>query len=169
MEKDSALLILPSYSLQMKDANRIFILLTIIVMSCDLMLLFQSSDWKMILFTSLGLLFSIVGIFAYRKFLPILLKSGYDADFYICAFMEYLVILIGIAPICLYLYTEQQWNLLNRYGTDCLFLFNRYENWLIPISVFLMISCTYWLIIHYIKKQSRLFHLLEKKKKEIYE
>ena len=169
MERDSALLILPSYSLQMKDANRIFILLTIIVMSCDLMLLFQSSDWKMILFTSFGLLFSIVGILAYRKFLPILLKSGFDADYYISAIIEYLMVLIGIAPICLYLYVEQQWNLLNRYGTDCLFLFNRYENWLIPVSVFLMISCTYWLIIHYIKKQSRLFHLLEKKKKELYE
>ena len=169
MEKDSALLILPSYRLQMKDANRIFILLAIIVMSCDLMLLFQSSDWKMILFTSLCLLFSIVGIFAYRKFLPILLKSDFDGEYYISAIIEYLMVLIGIAPICLYLYVEQQWNLLNRYGTDCLFLFNRYENWLIPISVFLMISCTYWLIIHYIKKRSRIFHLLEKKKKELYE
>lgn len=169
MEKDSALLILPSYSLQVKDANRIFLLLVIIVLACDLMLLYQSSDWKMILFTSIGLLFSIVGIFAYIKFLPILLKSGFDADYYISAIIEYMMVLIGIAPICLYLYVEQQWNLLNRYGTDCLFLFNRYENWLIPISVFLMISYTYWLIIHYIKKRSRLFHLLEKKKKELYE
>lgn len=169
MEKDSALIILPSYSLQMKDANRIFLLLTIIVMFCDLMLLFQSSDWKMILITSLGLSFSIVGLFAYRKFLPILLRSGFVADYYISAIIEYLMVLIGITPICLYLFVEQQWNLLNKYGTDCLFLFNRYENWLIPISVFLMISCTYWLIIHYIKKRSRLFHLLEKKKKELYE
>ena len=169
MEKDSALLILPSYNLQMRDANRIFILLTIIVMFSDLMLLFQSSDWKMILITSLGLIFSFVGIFAYRKFLPILLRSDYDGDYYIGAIIEYLMVLIGIAPICLYLFVEQQWNLLNKYGTDCLFLFNRYENWLIPFSVFLMISCTYWLIIHYIKKGSRLFHLLEKKKKELYE
>jgi len=169
MEKDSALLILPSYRLQMKDANRIFMLLTIIVMFCDLMLLFQSSDWIMILFTSIGFLFSFVGIFAYRKFLPVLLRSDYDVDYYIYAIIEYLIVLIGVAPICLYLYVELQWNLLNKYGTDCLFLFNRYENWLIPISVFLMISCTYWLIIHYIKKRSRLFHLLEKKKKELYE
>lgn len=169
MERDSALLILPSYSLQMKDANRIFVLLAIIVMFSDLMLLFQSSNWKMILIVSSCLLFSFVGIFAYRKFLPVLLRSDDDGDYYISAIIEYLMVLIGIAPICLYLYVEQQWNLLNRYGTDCLFLFNRYENWPIPISVFLMISCTYWLIIHYIKKQSRLFHLLEKKKKEIYE
>ena len=169
MEKDSALLILPSYSLQMKDANRIFMLLAIIVMSSDLILLFQSSNWRMILTTSLGLLFSFVGIFAYRKFLPVLLRSGSDGDYYISAMIEYLMVLIGIAPICLYLYVEQQWNLLNKYGTNCLFLFNRYENWLIPISVFLMISCTYWLIIHYIKRRSGLFYLLEKKKKEIYE
>lgn len=169
MEKDSALLVLPSYSLQMKDANRIFMLLVIIMIPSDLMLLLQSRNWKMILITSLGLLFSFVGIFAYRKFLPILLRSGFDADYYISAIIEYLMVLIGIAPICLYLYVEQQWNLLNKYGTDCLFLFNRYENWLIPISVFLMISCTYWLIIHYIKKRSRLFYLLEKKKKELYE
>ena len=44
-----------------------------------------------------------------------------------------------------------------------------YENYLIPISIFLMISFTYWLIIHHLKKESRLFYLLEKKKKEIYE
>ena len=169
MEKDSALLILPSYRLQIKDANRIFLLLVIIVMFSDFMLLFQSSNWKMILIVSSCLLFSFIGIFAYRKFLPILLRSDYDADYYISAIIEYIIVLIGIAPICLYLYVEQQWNLLNRYGTDCLFLFDRYENWLLPISVFLMISCTYWLIIHYIKKRSRLFHLLEKKKKELYE
>lgn len=144
-------------------------LLTVIVMFSDLMLLFQSSNWIMILITSSGIFFGFVGILAYRKFLPVLLKSDYDGDYYISAMIEYLMVMIGIAPICLYLYVEQQWNLLNRYGTDCLFLFNRYENWLIPISVFLMISCTYWLIIHYIKKRSRLFHLLEKKKKELYE
>ena len=164
MRKDSALVILPSYRLQMKDANRVFLLLVIIVMFSDFMLLFQSSNWKMILIVSSCLLFSFVGIFAYRKFLPILLRSDYDADYYISAIIEYI-----IAPICLYLYVEQQWNLLNRYGTDCLFLFNRYENWLLPISVFLMYSFTYWLIIYYIKKRSRLFHLLEKKKKELYE
>lgn len=169
MRKDSALVILPSYRLQMKDANRVFLLLVIIVMFSDFMLLFQSSNWKMILIVSSCLLFSFVGIFAYRKFLPILLMSDYDADYYISAIIEYIIVLIGIAPICLYLYVEQQWNLLNRYGTDCLFLFNRYENWLIPISVFLMYSFTYWLIIYYIKKRSRLFHLLEKKKKELYE
>lgn len=153
----------------MKDANRIFLLLTIIVMFSDSMLLFQSSNWKILLIVSLCLLFSFVGVVAYRMFMPVLLRSSYDTDYYISAIIEYFIILIGIAPICLYLYVEQQWNLLNKYGTDCLFLFNRYENWLIPISVFLMISCTYWLIIHYIKKRSRLFHLLEKKKKELYE
>lgn len=169
MGNDSALIILPSYRLQINDANRIFIMLAIIVISCDLMLLFQSSNWKMIVIVSLCLLFSSVGIFAYRKFLPILLRSDYDADYYISAIVEYLIVLIGIAPICLYLYVEQQWNLLNKYGTECLFLFNRYENRLMPISVFLMISCTYWLIIHYLKKESRLFYLLEKQKKELYE
>ena len=169
MEKGSALLILPSYRLQIKDANRIFLLLVIIVMFSDFMLLFQSSNWQMILIVSSCLLFSFIGIFAYRKFLPILLRSDYDADYYISAIIEYIIVLIGIAPICLYLYVEQQWNLLNRYGTDCLFLFDRYENWLLPISVFLMYSFTYWLIIHYIKKRSRLFYLLEKKKKELYE
>ena len=169
MEKDSALVILPSYRLQMKDANRIFLLFAIIVLACDIMLLFQSDNWVITTAMALCISFGLIGFFAYRNLLPILLKSDYVADFYIGAIIEYVIVLIGIAPICLYLYVEQQWRLLNKYGTDCLFLFNRYENWLMPVSVFLLISCTYWLIIHYIKKRSRLFHLLEKKKKEIYE
>lgn len=169
MEKDSALKILPSYRLQMKDANWIFSILAVFVMSGDMMLLFQSTNWLVILMVSLSVLLGLLSIFAYKKFLPILLKSDNNSDYYISAIIEYFFILIGIVPICLYLFVDQQWKLLNKYGTDCLFLFNRYENWLIPISIFLMISCTYWLIIHYIKKESRLFHLLEKKKKEIYE
>lgn len=169
MEKDSALIVLPSYHLQMKDANRIFSLLVIIVLACDIMLLLQSNNWKIIIVISFCILFSLTGIIAYRKFLTILLRSGYNAGYYISAVIEYLIVLMGIAPICIYLYVEQQWSLLNKYGKDCLFLFNRYENWLIPISVFLMISCTYWLIIHYIKKESRLFFLLERRKKELYE
>ena len=169
MKKDSVLLILPSYRLQMKDANRIFSILAVFVMLGDLMLLFQSTNWIVILIVSLSVLLGLLSIFAYKKFLPILLKSDYNFDYYISAIIEYFLILIGIAPVCLNLYVDQQWELLNKYGTDCLFLFDRYENWLIPISVILMISCTYWLIIHYIKKESRLFNRLEKKKKELYE
>lgn len=169
MKKDSALLVLPSYRLQMKDANRIFSILAVFVMLGDLMLLFQSANWMVILLVSLSLFLGVLSIFAYKKFLAILLLSDYYFNYYVCAILEYFLILIGIVPICLYLYVDQQWLLLNTYGTDCLFLFNRYENWLIPISFFLMISCTYWLIIHYIKKESRLFNHLMKKKKEIYE
>lgn len=169
MKNDSALLILPSYRLQMKDANRIFSILAVFVMLGDMMLLFQSTNRMVILIISLSILLGLLSIFAYKIFLPILLISDYNSDYYICAIIEYFLILICIAPICLYLYVDQQWKLLNKYGTDCLSLFNRYENWLIPISVLLMISCTYWLIIHHIKKEGRLFYLLEKKKKEIYE
>lgn len=169
MDKDSALLILPSYRLQIKDANRIFSILSAIVTLSNIMLLSQSNNWKITLWVALALVFGLLAIFVYRKFLSVLLKFGYNGDYYLSAIIEYLFVLIGISPICIYLFVEQQWGLLNQYGTECFVLFNTYENYLIPISIFLMISCTYWLIIHNIKKEGRLFYLLEKKKKEIYE
>lgn len=169
MDKDSALLMLPSYRLQIKDANRIFSILSAVVMLTNIMLLSQSSNWKVTVWITLAIVFVILGIFAYRKFLFVLLKSVYIHDYYMSAIIEYLFVLIGISPICIYLYVEQQWGLMNQYGTECFILFNTYENYLIPISVFLIISFTYWLIIHYIKKEGELYYLLEKKKKEIYE
>lgn len=169
MDKDSALLILPSYRLQIKDANRIFSILSAIVTLSNIMLLSKSSNWKIIVWVVLAIAFGLVAILVYRKFLSVLLKSTYSGDYYLSAIIEYLFVLIGISPICIYLFVEQQWGLLNQYGTECFILFNTYENYLIPISIFLMISCTYWLIIHHIKKEGRLFYLLEKKKKEIYE
>lgn len=169
MDKDSALLILPSYRLQIKDANRIFSILSAIVTLSNIMLLSQSNNWKITLWVALALVFGLLAIFVYRKFLSVLLKSGYYGDYYFSVIIEYLFVLIGISPICIYLFVEQQWGLLNQYGTECFILFNTYENYLIPISIFLMISFTYWLIIHNIKKEGRLFYLLEKKKKEIYE
>ena len=169
MDKDSVLLILPSYRLQIKDANRIFSILSAIVMLSNIMLLCQSNNRKIIFWVAMAVVFGLLAIFVYRKYLFVLLKSTYNGDYYLGAIIEYLFVLIGISPICIYLYVEQQWDLLNQYGTECFILFNTYENYLIPISIFLMISFTYWLIIYHLKKEGRLFYLLEKKKKEIYE
>ena len=88
---------------------------------------------------------------------------------YIGAFLEYLIVTIGFCPLYLYLFVELKWFMLNKYGWDCLFLFNTYTNWLLAGMAFATISCVYWLIVHLIQKESKMFYLLEKKKKEIYE
>jgi hypothetical protein len=103
------------------------------------------------------------------RFMPIFLKAGDKTDFYIGAFLEYLIVTIGFCPLYLYLFVELKWFMLNKYGWDCLFLFNTYTNWLLAGMAFATISCVYWLIVHLIQKESKMFYLLEKKKKEIYE
>lgn len=169
MRKDSALQVLPSFRLQYHDANRIFAILSVFVILINLYLLSQSDSWVIALLMSATLLICILSIIAYWRYLPVLLKSNSGAIFYVGATVEFVGVLIGIIPLCLYLFVEQNWILLNKYGIKCLFLFNNYENWLLPASVFLMISCTYWLIIYLIRKESKLFYHLEKKKKELNE
>ena len=169
MKKDSALQILSSYRLQYRDANCIFLILSAIVMLIDLYLLITSDSLLIVLLMSFTILLCLSAIFSYQKFLPLLLKSNSNVKFYIGSAIEYACIMIGVAPICVYLYVEQQWGVFNKYGAKCFFLFNYFENWLLPISIFMMASYTYWLIIYYVKKESTLFYHLEKKKKELYE
>lgn len=169
MRKDSALQLLPTYRLQYKDANRIFAIMSCFVILINLYLLFQSSSRVMTILMSFALFICFSAIFVYWKYLPTILKLNNDAYFYAATTIEFICILIGIAPLCIFLFVEQQWELFNRYGINCLFLFNIFENWLLPVSVFLMVSTTYWLIIYNIKKESNLFYQLEKKKKELYE
>ncbi len=168
MKKDSAIQILPTYKLQLKDAKIIFCIISLSILLGDLTLLLKSEGWKMMLYMLTSTGSGIVASLAIPWFLPTLLKSDYRQDYYIGALLAYILIAVALMPICIYLFIDQQWLLFNEYGTDCFKLFNRYVNWIIPVAVFLMVSCTYWLIVHYIQKESMLFYLLEKKRKEIY-
>ena len=168
MRKDSAIQLLPSFKMQLKDAKVIFCIVSLSILAVDTMLLLQSEGWKMVAYMSVSILAGLFVCWSIPRFLLTLLKSDNTLDYYIGALLAFVLVVVTLIPVCIYLFIDQQWELLNEYGTECFSLFNRYVNWIIPIAVFLMVSCTYWLIIHYIQKESMMFYLLEKKKKEIY-
>lgn len=169
MRKDSAIQILPSFRRQLNDAKRIFIILASAMIADDVYLLHISENHILILLVGSSLTSAILAVLAYWKYLSFFLKSGCTLNFYIGATIEYLLVIWGFFPLYLYIFIEQRWAMINQYGVNCLFLFNTYINWLLPITLFLMVSCTYWLIMHLIQKGSKQFYLLEKKKREIYE
>lgn len=166
---NSSLQLLPSFRLQIKDSLLIFTIMAFVSFLSNVHLVIVSNNIKMILSVSTCELMSILGIYLYVKFLSKILKTGDKSGFYIGAFLEYLIVTIGFCPLYLYLFVELKWFMLNKYGWDCLFLFNTYTNWLLAGMAFATISCVYWLIVHLIQKESKMFYLLEKKKKEIYE
>lgn len=167
--KNTALYLLPTFNLQLKDTNRILGIMIFSVMLCNGYLLHISSSWLITLIVSVCIFFGILAIFAYCYFLPPLLRSRILSDYYICAIIEFFLTTIAIMPVCLYLYVGLQWQLLNKYGIDCLFLFNEYVNWLMPALLFLMFGTTFWLSISNIWKSSLSYYQLENTKKEIYE
>ena len=166
---NSSLQLLPSFRRQIKDSLWIFAIMAFVSFSSNVYLLVFSKRTEITLCISLCVLLLILGIFLYIRFLPTMLKTGDKSDFYIGAFIEYLIVTIGFFPLYLYLFVELKWFMLNKYGWDCLFLFNTYTNWLLAGMAFATISCIYWLIVHLIQKESKMFYLLEKKRKEIYE
>lgn len=168
MRKGSAIQLLPSFKLQLKDAKIIFCIISLSILAVDLTLLLQSEGW-MIAYMLVSMLAGVLASWAIPWFLLSLLKSDYRLDYYIGASLAFVLVVMALMPVCIYLFIDEQWEIFNEYGTECFPLFNRYVNWIIPVAVFLMVSCTYWLIIHYIQKESMMFYLLEKKKKEIYE
>lgn len=169
MKDKSALSILPSFRKQINDSNRIFAIIALAMLGCNLFLFQESHSVMTITMTLISLIIGVLGIVAYYYFFKKLLKSGDSDDFYISAAIEYFILCVGYFPLLLYLFVEQHWSMLDRFGMDCLFIYNRYTNWLLPLSVFAMISVTYWIIMYLAYKGSTMFYLLEKKKKEIYE
>lgn len=167
--KDSALDLLPSYRMQLTDAMRIFCILTLMSFMCNIYLLTQSVGVMMNSLSLTGFFVSVMALWLYMKYIPVFLKTGEKTDFYIGAFLEYLIVTIGFSPLYLYVFVELKWQMLNKYGFECLFLFNSYTNWLLVSLAFLTVSCIYWLIMHLMQKESKIFCLLEKKKKELYE
>lgn len=167
--KGSALDLLPSYKMQVTDSILISCILILISFVCSVYLLTQSIGIMVNSISMTGMCFSVIAICLHLKYMPVFLKCGNKTDFYIAALFEYLIVTIGFCPLYLYLFVELKWFMLNKYGWDCLFLFNTYINWLLAGMAFTTISCIYWLIVHLIQKESKMFYLLEKKKKEIYE
>ena len=163
---DSALDLLPSYKMQLTDAMVIFCIMNLSSLVCNVYLQTQSVGVMMNALSFIGITISCIALWLYMRFMPIFLKAGDKTDFYIGAFLEYLIVTIGYSPLYLYLFVELKWFMLNKYGCDCLFLFNTYTNWLLAGMAFATISCVYWLIVHLIQKESKMFYLLEKKKKE---
>lgn len=168
MKKNSALRLLPTFRLQVGDANRIFAIIASFVLFCDLILLFQTEKVGMTIFMSISTICVLLAICLYVRYMERLLKHESKRDCFRGALIEYIAIVIGIAPICIYLFVDQQWKLFNKYGTECFFLFNHRENWIIPLLVFFLISYTYWLVIYNLKKESKVYSQLEKIKTEIY-
>lgn len=165
----SALSILPTFRRQIYDSHRIFAIIAIAMFGCNSFLFHESHSALTIVMTLISLIFGILCIAAYCYFFKKLLKNGDSDDFYISVAIEYIMLCVGFFPLLLYLFVEQHWSMLDRFGVDCLFIYNRYTNWLLPFSVFAMISVTYWIIMYLAYKESTMFYLLEKKKKEIYE
>lgn len=151
------------------DAMVIFCIMNLSSLVCNVYLQTQSVGVMMNALSFIGITISVIALWLYMRFMPIFLKAGDKTDFYIGAFLEYLIVTTGFCPLYLYLFVELKWFMLNKYGWDCLFLFNTYTNWLLAGMAFATISCVYWLIVHLIQKESKMFYLLEKKKKEIYE
>lgn len=169
MRKDSAIQILLSFRRQLNDAKRIFVIFASAMIVDNVYLLYVSENCMLSLLVGSCLISALLAVLAYWKYLLFFLKSGCTLDFYIAATIEYILVIWGFSSLFLYIFVEQRWAMLNQYGMNCLFLFNTYINWLLPITLFLMVSCTYWLIMHLIQKESKQFYLLEKKKNEIYE
>lgn len=166
---NSTLKILSSFRLQVKDSLWIFAIMAFVSFSSDVHLTLSSNKIGITLCLAGCCVMSVLGLYLYVRYLPKILKTGDRTDFYIGAFLEYLIVTIGFCPLYLYLFVELKWFMLNKYGWDCLLLFNTYTNWLLAGMAFATISCVYWLIVHLIQKESKMFYLLEKKKKEIYE
>lgn len=167
--KNSALGLLPSYKMQVTDSIVIFCILALMSFVCSIYLLTQSVGVMMNGISLTGMSISVIALWLYMKYMPVFLKAGNKTDFYIGSFLEYVMIIIGFCPLYLYLFVDLKWFMLNKYGWGCLFLFNTYANWLLVGMTFATISCIYWLIVHLLQEESKMFYLLEKRKKEIYE
>ena len=169
MKDKSALSILPTFRRQINDTNRIFTVSAIAMLRCNIILFHKSHSVMTVAVTVMALTVGILTIVAYCLFFKKLLRNGNASCYYLYTVIEYVLLFLAYTPLFLYLFVEQHWNMLDRFGTDCLFLYNRYINWLLPISSFAMISVTYWIIMCLAYKGSTMFYLLEKRKKEIYE
>lgn len=165
----SALYLLPTFYRQVADAMTIMIVMGCLIISMDIVVCAKSYDILQFIWAFSAAIAYIGMSYCLYKFFPALLKKGSKDDYLILSAIGYVLYLYALSPICLYVFVEQQWKLFSKYGSDCLFLFNTYTNWLLPSSIMLMVSVTYWLTIILIQKRSKTFYKLEKKKKSIYE
>lgn len=168
MKDKTALSVLPTFKRQINDTNRIFAIMSFVMICCNFYLYLESHSLLTICMTIFSLIIGTLGIASFFLYFKKLLRNR-DSDFYISITIEYILLCVGYFPMFIYLFVEQHWGMLDRFGIDCLFLYNKFTNWLLPLSVFAMISVTYWIIMHLAFKESTMFYLLEKKKKEIYE
>lgn len=167
MKDKSALSVLPAFKRQINDTKRIFTIMSFMMLGCNFYLYHESHSILTSCMTIFSIFVGILGIASFFLFLKTLLKNR-GSDFYISVTIEYLLLCIGYFPLFLYLFVEQHWGMLDRFGTDCLSIYNKFTNWLLPLSVFALITATYWIIMVLAYKESSMFYLLEKKKKEIY-
>ena len=165
----SALYLLPSFYRQVSDAITIMIVMGSLVVSMDIIVCTKSNDSLQFLWAFSAAIAYIGMAYCLYKYFPTILKKGSKDDYIILSIIGYVFYLYALSPICLYVFVEQQWGLFGKYGSDCLFLFDTYTNWLLPSSIVLMASVTYWLITLLIQQRSKTFCKLEKKKKSIYE
>lgn len=168
MKDKSALRVLPTFKRQITDTNCIFAIMSFVMFGGNFYLYLESHSLLTICMTIFSIIVGTFGIVSFFLFFKKQLRNR-DSDFYISITIEYILLCIGYFPLFLYLFVEQHWGMLDRFGIDCLFLYNKFTNWLLPLSVFAMISITYWIIMNLAYKESTMFYLLEKKKKEIYE
>lgn len=165
----SALYLLPTFYRQVSDAIIIMIVMGCLIISMDTIICFMSNGAFQFLWTLSAGIAYLSASYCLYKYIPTVLKKGSKDDYTILSIIGYVLYLYALSPICIYIYVEQQWGLFGKYGSDCLFLFNTYTNWLLPSSIVLMASVTYWLITLLIQQRSKTFCKLEKKKKSIYE
>lgn len=165
----SALYLLPTFYRQVADAIIIMIVMGCLIISMDMIVCAKSNDIFQFLWTLSAAITYLGMSYCLYKYIPTTLKKGSKDEYLTLSIIGYASYLYALSPVCLYIFVEQQWNLFGKYGSDCLFLFNTYTNWLLPSSIMLMVSVTYWLTIILIQKRSKTFYKLEKKKKSIYE
>ena len=165
----SALYLLPTFYRQVSDAIIIMIVMGCLIISMDTIICAKSNGAFQFLWAFSAAIAYIGMSYCLYKYIPTMMKKGSKDDYTILSIIGYVLYLYALSPICLYIYVEQQWGLFEKYGSDCLFLFNTYTNWLLPSSIVLMASVTYWLITLLIQQRSKTFCKLEKKKKSIYE
>lgn len=168
MKTNNPLELLPTYRMQMCDLYRILHILLLIPIVCNICLSANSNNLTFYIII-LFFVVSVLSLILFHKYFEAILKKGSVADFYIGAGIEYILLMIGYIPILFYLFIEQEWSLFDNWGLGCLFLFNRYYNWPIPLAVFLLLTITYWLILILLYKQSTLYQLLYRKKEGLYE
>lgn len=164
----SSIKFLYSFDLQVTDAYVIMNIMLISFAICDICLSMESKSLFVCIFVDSSILADLLALFLYDKYILISLRSLELSYFYICAFLEYFLIIMGVTPLILYFYIEQHWTLLNEYGTECLIYFKHYTNWILPVAIFLFVSVTYWIVTYLLQKEGLMYKKLEKRKKELY-